>query len=133
MKTTMRGPYTGPRGGVYYIDANGNKQYGPRTRIDYVLRKRGVSYGRARAAPTIKMLKGKQARDEAWGDAQREQWDIAERLEAAQRAGNTAVSNRLFDLNKAALKKLKAARANAGKYNGVVKSALARNVRRNWY
>jgi hypothetical protein len=28
MKTSMRGPYTGPRGGVYYIDANGNKQYG---------------------------------------------------------------------------------------------------------
>jgi hypothetical protein len=25
MNTTKRGPYTGPRGGVYYIDANGNK------------------------------------------------------------------------------------------------------------
>lgn len=27
MSTSMRGPYTGPRGGVYYIDAKGNKQY----------------------------------------------------------------------------------------------------------
>lgn len=102
MSTSMRGPYTGPRGGVYYIDANGNKQYGEpptpkaRTSLGAINKKirakvpasvfrnaRNPKYGLG--GPTTHELSPFAVKHTSWSDPKNGGFDISKWSEARKR------------------------------------------------
>jgi len=96
MNTSMRGPYTGPRGGVYYIDANGNKQYGDPTAMSSRSPQQ-IAY-RVKQRKALKALGGKRPWKNYRAAAQK--YDLA-----AMRERNPAKRGELQRLRDAAMEK----------------------------